>query len=170
MEGSAFRPEERSLGLSNLQAAPGDHTHDGTTSKGGWTTYSSAWTAVTTNPTLGNGTIVSQYRTLGRVVDFEVIVTFGSTTSAGSGNYYLTIPLAAASHLPAGFCVGFATLKDSSSLAYRVHFPLLNAGGSDLRVLLYGATGTPASSAFPFTWAAGDQLLLNGRYEYNVNG
>lgn len=30
---SAYRPEPRSLGTSNTQASPGDHTHDGFTSK-----------------------------------------------------------------------------------------------------------------------------------------
>jgi hypothetical protein len=32
-ESSAYKREARSLGPGNLQASPGDHTHDGITSK-----------------------------------------------------------------------------------------------------------------------------------------
>ena len=32
-ETSTYKKEPRSLGPGNLQASPGDHTHDGTTSK-----------------------------------------------------------------------------------------------------------------------------------------
>jgi hypothetical protein len=32
-ETSQYKKEPRSLGTGNLQASPGDHTHDGTTSK-----------------------------------------------------------------------------------------------------------------------------------------
>ena len=62
---------------------------------GGWTSYTPAWTATTTNPTLGNGTIVGRYLKIGRTCHVMLRLVIGSTTAAGSGSYRLSLPATA---------------------------------------------------------------------------
>lgn len=61
-----------------------------------WTPYTPSWTASTTNPVLGNGTLAGQYIKWGRTCTASVILTMGSTTTYGSGNYTFTLPFTAA--------------------------------------------------------------------------
>jgi hypothetical protein len=61
-----------------------------------WTTYSPIWTASTTNPSLGNGTLTGRHMKIGRTVITHINQTMGSTTTYGSGNYNWTIPFQAA--------------------------------------------------------------------------
>lgn len=62
-----------------------------------WTAYTPSWTASTTNPTLGNGTLAGQYIKIGRTCTATVFLTMGSTTTYGSGNYTFSLPFMAAS-------------------------------------------------------------------------
>ncbi|MER7807929.1 hypothetical protein [Streptomyces sp900116325] len=61
-----------------------------------WTPYTPAWTAATTNPVLGNGSLTGQYIKIGRTCTATVILTMGSTTTYGSGNYSFSLPFQAA--------------------------------------------------------------------------
>lgn len=55
-------------------------------------TYAVSWTAATTNPSLGNGTLTGNYFKLGRYVWVNISLKFGSTTTAGTGTWYFTVP------------------------------------------------------------------------------
>ena len=59
---------------------------------GQWTSYTPTWTAVTTNPTLGNGSIVGAYRRIGDSSEIEITISLGSTSTIGSGNYSISMP------------------------------------------------------------------------------
>lgn len=59
-----------------------------------WSIYTPSWTASTSNPTLGNGTIVGHYLQVGKHIDFWIKLTLGSTTTVGSGLYQITVPIA----------------------------------------------------------------------------
>ncbi|MHB9862195.1 hypothetical protein [Streptomyces sp. YIM S03343] len=62
-----------------------------------WTPYTPAWTATTTNPVIGNGTLTGRYMKIGRNVLCNINLVAGSTTTFGSGNYSFSLPVAAAS-------------------------------------------------------------------------
>lgn len=62
-----------------------------------WTTYTPTWTAATTNPTLGNGTLVGRYmRVDGRTIVAHINLTIGSTTTLGTGGYSFALPVTSA--------------------------------------------------------------------------
>lgn len=61
-----------------------------------WTAYTPAWTAATTNPVLGNGSLAGQYIKWGRTCTVTVYLTTGSTTTYGSGAYQISLPFQAA--------------------------------------------------------------------------
>lgn len=61
-----------------------------------WTSYTPTWTGSTTNPVLGNGTLIGRYMKIGRTVICHINLITGSTTTYGSGNYNWTLPATSA--------------------------------------------------------------------------
>ncbi|ASU81498.1 hypothetical protein CDO52_00700 [Nocardiopsis gilva YIM 90087] len=98
---------------------------------GDFKTYTPTWTADTTNPSIGNGTLIGRYRRLpGRMVWVRISWARGSTTNMGSGTYSFDLP----ANLPAetgtrwiGTVVG---AEDSGDVRSRHGVALILAGGS----------------------------------------
>jgi hypothetical protein len=65
---------------------------------GNWTSYTPVLTAVTTNPTLGSGSVaVGYYAQIGKVVIYSFQIVFGTSgVNAGSGDYRVSLPVTAA--------------------------------------------------------------------------
>ncbi|HEY9658384.1 MAG TPA: hypothetical protein V6C65_08025 [Allocoleopsis sp.] len=166
-ESSAYKMEARSLGPGNLQASPGDHTHDGVTSKalGSWTSYTPAWTSSSTQPVLNNGTLDGAYLVIANTVDFRIVLTYGTGTTFGSGQYNLTLPVAPAAVFPLrSSALGTGGFWDASASAFRAHHVSIDSSGG-LGFKLISATGSVWSSSIPFVPAAFDSLVVIGRYE-----
>lgn len=64
-----------------------------TTAGTAWTTYTPAWTGATTNPAIGNGSLVGRYSRSGRTITCHVELTPGSSTTFGSGAYRYGLPV-----------------------------------------------------------------------------
>jgi hypothetical protein len=60
---------------------------------GVWKDWTPTWTASTTNPSIGNGTLLGRYSVVGKIVICKIFLQFGSTTTAGSGAYSFTYPV-----------------------------------------------------------------------------
>lgn len=58
-----------------------------------WTAFTPAWTANTTNPVIGNGTITGAYRAVGKHISFRINILAGTTTTWGSGAYRFSYPV-----------------------------------------------------------------------------
>ena len=125
---------------------------------GAWAAFTPTWTASTTNPTLGNGTLVGRYMQAGKLVFFTIDLTIGSGTLLGSGQYLFTLPATA---------VRGAELAISATLTMK-QGTNRNSGGAILvntgTVRLMQATGAVTPSS-PFAWASGDVISLAGQYE-----
>ncbi|WP_052682194.1 hypothetical protein [Saccharothrix sp. ST-888] len=68
---------------------------NGTTAQvslGTWTGYTTTWAGATTNPNIGNGTLVSRYSQVGKTVNVLIKIISGSTTTWGSGTWSWTLP------------------------------------------------------------------------------
>lgn len=63
---------------------------------GAWTAYTPAWTATTTAPVLGNGTISGLYMKVGRTCHVQIQLTAGSSTTFGAGTYGFGVPFISA--------------------------------------------------------------------------
>lgn len=127
------------------------------------TSYSPSWTAATSNPAIGNGTITGAYTRVGKFVQFWAAVTMGSTTTYGSGQWRLTLPAT-----PTGQLWNFVVTYRDDSLAARysgnaiwstsgyveLFAPATTAGNADRSV----------SSTVPFTWANLDNVFVHGTY------
>lgn len=163
MEGSAFRPEERSLGYSNLQAAPGDHTHDGGTSRGP-VEYTPVWSSTSTQPVINNGSIYGRYALLGRMVHVYIELTIGSTTTMGAGSYRFSLPITSESNR-LWMLNGLA--YDGGNYETMVG---VVSGASSLAVMYtltsVGAAMTAVQNGTPITLSTGAKLVVQGTYGY----
>lgn len=66
-----------------------------------WTSYSPNWTAVTSNPTIGNGLLSGLWRYLDdRSIMVRIRLDVGSSTGIGSGQYRFSLPVPAVSGGP----------------------------------------------------------------------
>lgn len=121
--------------------------------------FTPTWEGGGGNPAIGNGTISGRYVLLGNVVVGTCGLTAGSTTTFGSGTYYLGVPLPM--RFPMHCTVSF--FDNSASQFY------IGIGRYDTAVRF--AILTPASPAgfysptVPVTMAQNDQIHWNYSYE-----
>jgi hypothetical protein len=129
-----------------------------------WTAYTPVWTAITTNPTIGNGSLVGAYHRIGKTAWFRIMLTGGSTTNWGSGRYQFTLPVTETAY-PWVFT---AFLYDSSAGQRWIADSIRIASGRlDMYIdpLIYPDQQRGIGPNVPFGWAAGDQLFVSGTYE-----
>jgi hypothetical protein len=130
---------------------------------GAWTPYTPAWTA-STNPAIGNGTITGRYMKIGRNVLCQIILTTGSTTTYGSGQYAFGLPFALASS-------GLDSLGTTRLTAGATYIgQCLAASGASVCSAAFPNSGSPATGAnmtptAPATLASGHILRLSLSYE-----
>lgn len=135
---------------------------------GAWQTYTPTLTATTTNPTLGTGAIqTGRYTRMGRTIMGRVFIQFGSGggAAAGSGNYIVSLPVAARSSAADTIqTIGGGAVFDNDVSAYyliEVHTP--TAGGTTTNLAV--ETATLVTNSSPFTWAASDFISFDFMYE-----
>lgn len=129
-----------------------------------WTAYTPVWTAATTNPVLGNGTIVGKHRKIGRLVHFQIDLTMGSTTTYGSGAWSVTLPFAAAAS--SGSRIGNAQALGGSRFGGQIVVsPSATGIGAFFPASSAVSNYSSAAAAVPFAWASGNELRITGTYE-----
>lgn len=133
--------------------------------------YTPAITADGGSPAIGNGTWGCKFNMQGRNVTVYFKITRGSTTSFGTGNFYISLPITASSTLPAGQAfIGTHYILDSSApasyggwcnLASTTTFDLAftnDAVGGGIRI-------ASESGSQPFAWATSDLAAGTLTYE-----
>ena len=130
-----------------------------------WVSYTPTWTAASINPSIGNGTITGQYKLIGKTCFVRGNIAMGSTTTFGSGEWYVSMPFTA-SHADAILMT--AQLLDNGTAWYNAVINGARAGFNFKSAIQYQATGGTANdvnATAPFTWASSDRFLWNGSYE-----
>jgi hypothetical protein len=128
-----------------------------------WTAYTPTWTGSGGNPAIGNGTIGGLYVAAGKLIHFKIRIVMGSTTTYGSGNYSLSLPVAIATNGVLGAQCQFI---DGASLYY--HGTSFLESSTTFRIGLVSnaaANITSITPTSPFTWANTDVLTVSGTYE-----
>lgn len=124
-----------------------------------WTddTLSRSSTAIwtTTGASVGNGTLVSRYRLAGKTLDWLMILTFGSTTAPGSGQFTFTYP-AGVSPLNAGSATADVRYFDSSGANTYNGLGILNAATVNLQAGVTAGALSLVNATTPMTWTTAD--------------
>lgn len=132
-----------------------------------WTSYTPAWTASTTNPVIGNGTITGKKIEAGKLTLFRVRILMGTTTTYGSGTYSIGLPSVPAAGASYELFNGYAI--DTSAGARYALRPF--AVGSVASTFLWcdsTTAGNPVrgvTATVPFTLASTDEIIVTGFYE-----
>ncbi|WP_030333835.1 hypothetical protein [Streptomyces sp. NRRL B-1381] len=131
-----------------------------------WTAYTPAWTSSGTAPSLGNGNVSGRYMKFGRTVHVVITLTWGSTTTPGSGNLSFSLPAAAASAFPGTLN---ATCTTTGTVNFMVGAAPLGNGTSSTGTIWLANPGTTgdwnAWAAGGPTLAAGDIVRVYGTYQ-----
>ena len=122
--------------------------------------YTPTWTGSTTNPAIGNGTIVGRYMRHGKRVTATISITAGSTTTYGSGYWIFTLPFTADTTVSP---IGAAQVLDSSTgTIYSGH--AIHVSSTTMVVYTHNTTAA-VGAAVPMTWATSDTLRFTLTYE-----
>ena len=127
-----------------------------------WIHYTPTWTATTTNPALGNGTLTGRYTVLGKTCVGDIYLLMGSTTAYGSGAWALGLPFTAAN---AGIRYGGQWAALDTGTANYTGSLFISAGASVINFFVRDQGANYFSSAIPHTWAGTDYLFLSFIYE-----
>jgi hypothetical protein len=139
-----------------------------------WTAYTPVLTAATTNPTVGNGSIIGRFYTIGKTVLFAMEFVFGSTSTAGSGAWSFSLPplhnVTNASGTPV-----FVASANGSVAGNRFHADgTLAPTASTFQLFAPTATGNCALTNVSQTvmggaWANGNFIRITGMYESDTS-
>jgi hypothetical protein len=114
---------------------------------------------------INNGTIEGYYKVIGKTCFVRGNIAMGSTTTFGSGEWYVSMPFTA-SHADA--ILMSVTLLDNGSAWYNATMVGARAGFNHKAPIQYQNTGGTASDVNPtgpFTWTTSDRFIWNGSYE-----
>jgi hypothetical protein len=131
-----------------------------------WTAYTPTWTAASTNPVIGNGTIQGYYKVIGKTCFVRGNIAMGSTTTFGSGEWYVSMPFTA-SHADAILMT--VTLLDNGSAWYNATLNGARAGFNTKAAMQFvnhnNGTAGDVNATNPFTWTNTDRFIWNGSYQ-----
>ena len=127
---------------------------------GAWQSYTPTWTAGTTNPSIGNGTLSGRYIQIGKLVYCQFTMRAGSTTTFGSGIWRFSYPVAPNTTYANLYQVGSIYALDNGAADYN---GITQYAGATYMGLII--SGNWVSATAPFTWANGDVLEVNVIYE-----
>ena len=126
-----------------------------------WQSYTVSWTAATTNPSIGNGILSGRYIRVGNLVIATIYLSFGSTSSVGSGIWLFSFPITPASD--ALNCVsGSWGINDLGTNNFN---GFVRYGGATYITLPYIGSPFYVGANYPMTWASGDKLWAFFIYE-----
>jgi len=127
-----------------------------------WISYTPTWGASGVAPAVNNGSLTGAYRLVGKTLDFRVVLTFGSTTSTGTGNYKFGISPGPSFAFPINQPCGSAFVRDASaSTNYLRTACTLNTG----EIQLMDAAGAVVGASTPFVTTTSDEIKITGRIE-----
>jgi len=132
---------------------------------GAWASYSPSWTSDGTQPVLNNGTLTGKYKQIGKTVFVRVKLLIGTTTNTGTGTWYFSLPVNAAT---AEAIIMPATLLDDTVSWYQATVNGAYGNFTDKTALIHDTQGSGSvsvTSTTPFIWGSPDSLQFNGSYE-----
>lgn len=129
--------------------------------------YTPIWSASSSAPGLGNGTLTGSYLQMGSLVIFRIYLQMGSTTTFGGGIYTFSLPVARTLHSGTNFALGATSIaEDASAGEFYMGTALDYDGGTGTDFRLYSVTSPTVAylPTSPFTFAANDSISIAGVY------
>jgi len=133
---------------------------------GVWLDWTPTWTALTTNPVLGDGSLVGRYSVVGKICFVDITLIMGSTTTYGSGEWRISLPFAPATRaLSTHSSYGSGYINDVSTGANIENISVRTNSVNRYINRFYYPGGFNITSTTPITWAVNDWLAYSLAYE-----
>ncbi len=138
------------------------------TDLGKWQSYTVSWTAESTNPAIGNGTLAGRYNVIGKLCTYVLGLVMGSTTNYGSGNWSFSLPKTAKNTSGINF-YGVAHIRKVGTANYE-RIAQISPSISTTVINMFidptpGSNSANISATVPFTWGEGDAFGFEITYE-----
>lgn len=118
-----------------------------------WATYTPTWTSSGVAPAIGNGSIVGRYRRIGTTGFLNGVLTAGTTTTFGTGEWRLSLPSGWTGRtLTEGYQIGF-TLMSCAGTTYSGNCWSASAS-TVLRLVTNAAVPASVTASAPAGWLA----------------
>jgi hypothetical protein len=123
--------------------------------------FATAWTGSTVNPAIGNGNIYCEYDNINQFINFRMALTFGSTTTRGTGEWSFSLPRRCSVATPAvgtwtGYLFGVGRFSG---------YVVLSGSGAINTISLLAADGaTVIGSASPASIPSGSVIIVQYFY------
>ena len=127
-----------------------------------WTSFTPAWSAVSVNPAIGNGSLVANWRRRGDSLECTYLITMGSTSTYGTGDWIFGYP--------SGLQVNTTKLQGSSSNNTMIGFGGVVQSAYHSLVTVYDAVtqfrasadnaSGRVSASSPEAWGNGQTLMI----------
>ena len=134
-----------------------------------WQEFVPVWSSLGIQPTLGNGSIVGRYASIGSTIIGNISITAGVTGfNRGSGRYYVSLPANAVyqDYQP----VGTVVMRDEGPGITYLGTAVFNNNNTRLELFMHSQTasfdeGVAAAADVPFLFSSNDKILVNFQYE-----
>lgn len=132
---------------------------------GAWTSYTPTWSAASGTTTLGNATLTGHYARFGKMIEFNILFSYGTTTtqSISGANWQFAIPVAAEATSTLWPVTGW--VLDTSASTRWVCGGYVSAPNTWVETFVPSGTTGIVDDTTPMAWASGDRLNIWGRYE-----
>jgi len=125
--------------------------------------YTPVFSASTTNPTIGNGTLVGEYKVISKdTIHLAITMLWGSTSTGGSGEWRFGLPQGLTG-LFAKQPIAGVVLDNGTD--WKLIVAVLDYGSPNIFAVAE-ATST-VSSNVPMVWAVGDSISFGGLIKVN---
>ena len=165
--------QHHTLGPRHNQASPGDHIHDGGTSKGfSFTKFTNGgspiWVSSGTQPSIGSGVASARYLKLGTLCFYHWELQFATDTTFGTGDWQIVLPFAARAADGESSNTFTGTVKGyNGSTGTNAVGAMWRATATKLEIVSHLGTASWGATA-PFTWNANGNNHLNGSLIYET--
>jgi hypothetical protein len=119
-------------------------------------TFTPAWSSSGTQPAIGNGSIVGRYVRNGSGWKAWYQITFGSTTTYGTGVYFFSLPFALGGGI--SFVTGSANVTDAGTNEYVCVARADNTNG--IRLFTSASPSATVAATVPFTFGNTDTIYI----------
>lgn len=134
--------------------------------QGDYTSVTPAWTASVTNPSLGNGSLISRWARVGRKISWQGTLILGSTSNGGTGIWSISLPVQAAS---TGILqLGVADYVNAGDNEYQGEVQITSGATTAGFLVKTGATAQSSgnvSNTVPVAASSNTRLHWNVEYE-----
>ncbi len=130
--------------------------------------YTPTWTSTGSAPAIGNAVVTARYVQIGKLVHAYGEITFGSSSTFGTGDFMFALPVSRISGSAAARAKGIVSGYDNSASAALLARADMTSSVSTF-IIVYGATylgtATNVGATAPWTWATSDVISWDLVYE-----